>query len=150
MKIWAMNLKDNRNNGENKSLEVKFLACKEHNLLAIGWADENINTSQNAAFVNAYNRLAEMKRNDLVWVKNAKTKEYYLCEVLNDRVLVVGEALQKNDIAFARICEFHPVESAVINTEFKKGSLTAISTIQGITDVETVEKTKALWQTKNI
>ncbi len=30
MKIWAMNLKDNRNNGENKSLEVKFLACKEH------------------------------------------------------------------------------------------------------------------------
>lgn len=55
MKIWAMNLKDNRNNGENKSLEVKFLACKEHNLLAIGWADENINTSQNAAFVNAYN-----------------------------------------------------------------------------------------------
>ena len=138
MKIWAMNLKDNRNNGENKSLEVKFLACKEHNLLAIGWADENIN------------RLSEMKRNDLVWVKNAKTKEYYLCEVLNDRVLVAGEALRKNDIAFARICKFHPVESAVINTEFKKGRLTAISTIQGITDAETVEKTKALWQTKNI
>lgn len=33
MKIWAMNLKDNRNNGENKSLEVShnsyfFVRCK--------------------------------------------------------------------------------------------------------------------------
>ena len=146
MKIWIMNLKDNRNNGENKNSDKKFSICKEHEILAIGWANEDINNSTDAAYINAYNRLSDMKRNDLVWVKNPKTRDYYICEISDDKIITTSEFLRENDIASAKKCKYHLVEKAVIDTEFKKGDLTAIPTIQGVSDVEIINKTKNIFK----
>lgn len=107
-KIWSMHLKDNRENGKNIDSDEKFNTCKIHNILAIGW--QGCSTDDTSAYKKAYNSLKKMRKGDLVWVKNPKNQEYYICEILNDKMIDFGKELGSFDISIGRIAEFHKVD----------------------------------------
>lgn len=107
-KIWSMHLKDNRGNGKNIDSDEKFNTCKIHNSLAIGWQGCSINDTH--AYKKAYNALKKMHKGDLVWVKNPQKQEYYICEILNDKIIDFDKKLAAFDISIGRIAEFHRVD----------------------------------------
>lgn len=138
--VWFMHLKDNRMCNPDKFSDVKFQVCKQHNIIAIGWY--GVCSGENQAFDRAYQALTNMRRGDLVWVQNPKCKEYYLCEILNDKAVEFPEELALLDIAKGRICEYHTVKS----TEPICQMLPVCRyTIQAITDSKICEKTCLLF-----
>lgn len=144
--IWFMHLKDNRACNPDKSSDVKFQVCKQHNIVAIGWY--GVCTEKDQAFKRAYQALASMQRGDLVWVQNPKCKEHYLCEILNDRIIEFPEKLALLDMAQGRICEYHAVKATEPICQILP---VCRHTIQAITDSDICEKTCQLFAqlTKN-
>ena len=107
-KIWSIHLEDNRENGKNIDSDEKFNTCKIHNILAIGWQD--CDTDDTCAYKKAYNALKKMSKGDLVWVKNPQKQEYYICEILNNRMIDFDKELAAFDVSTGRIAEFHRVD----------------------------------------
>ncbi len=98
MNVWYMNLKDNRSvENRNADEELKFKICIEKSILAIGWGFDAIfyDWSQyklladyyyqdDAGYRTAVKYLSDMKRSDLVWLKNPVTHERYLVQIIDD------------------------------------------------------------------
>lgn len=97
MNVWYMNLKDNRNLGRNADEELKFRICIEKSILAIGWGfNANFEDwSEYKALADDYYRnddrystavykLTDMKKDDLVWLKNPVSHERYLAQIVDD------------------------------------------------------------------
>lgn len=94
--IWCMNLKDNRDESNNRNWdgELKFRLCRERSMIAIGWCvpyvvntwEEykkiaNDITFYGKGYVTARNNLERIKKGDLVWIKNPTTEDRYLVEI---------------------------------------------------------------------
>ena len=106
-----MNLKDNRGDGSNKNNKEKFEACKSYNVVAIGWVGREREASTDKNFNLAYDSLQQMRKGDLVWVKNPETKKQYLCEIINEEIILLPESLHNKDISCGRSCTFHEINS---------------------------------------
>ena len=113
-KVWILNLKDNRGNGENKNTDVKFNLCCTNEILGIGWADEDYQSGKvkTRGYTRAKNCLDSIAVGDLVWVRNPVTKIYYICEVT--AVITdldwLKEHFKNNDISQIKNCrkaKFH-------------------------------------------
>lgn len=151
--VWIMNIKDNRENGENLNSNRKFSMCKGRNIIAIGWANSTLDDGE-TDFITAYHCLCNMKRGDLVWVKEPETKNQYLCEVLNDNVIDLKDeyediekkhTFRESDIASARICEYHNVSDCDILGKINPKQLVVPKTIQRVNDESVIELTKELF-----
>lgn len=83
MGIWILNLIDNRE--QDRNTPEKFQQCKDMGILAIGWATENPLTFYKEGDLKAYKAaikgLSSIEPEDLVWVRDAVNKEYYICKV---------------------------------------------------------------------
>lgn len=90
--VYIINLKDNRNNGENINSVDKFEICHRKSIIALGWTAEE-SRKDDLAFYKSYNILKNMKKGDLIWTRNPQTKEYYICEILDD--INVSEPLKE-------------------------------------------------------
>lgn len=98
MTVWRMKLRDYRNSPNcNADKELKFRICIEKSILAIGWgmnADfdnwaeyrkiADWYYSDDNGYPTAVNHLSEMKRDDLVWIKNPVTDESYIAQIIDD------------------------------------------------------------------
>lgn len=147
--VWVMNLIDNRDNAVNS--REKFERCFARNVVAIGWAGYDPGRGD-SAFETAHSFLAEMQRGDLVWVRNPETKEQFLCEVLNDKVIPLehqrdasvngmpGQELHEFDISEGRICEYHSVNDDLLKG-VDRNKLVARHTIQHMLHAETIVET---------
>lgn len=142
--VWVMNLKDNRDDGEQKNTDIKFNFCQEHNILAIGWAGQSP-ADGSTAFKNALDGLSRMARGDLVWVKNPCTGERYLCEILNDRVLPLPNSFHAVDAAYCRICEYRPVSEQKLCGKIDPKHLVSISTVRPVAELSVIQATNELF-----
>lgn len=142
--VWIMNLKDNRDDGEQKNTDKKFNFCQEHNILAIGWAGQSP-ADGSTAFKNALDGLSRMARGDLVWVKNPCTGERYLCEILNDRVLPLPNSFHAFDAARGRICEYRPVSEQQLCGKIDPKHLVSISTVRPVAELSVIQATNELF-----
>ncbi|MDE5604413.1 MAG: hypothetical protein K2I73_02385 [Eubacterium sp.] len=80
--VYILNLKDNRENHD-KNDDTKFTTCMRNGIISIGWGSEE--SRESSAYKTAINKFNEMKKGDLVWTKNPKTKsKFYLLEVVDD------------------------------------------------------------------
>ena len=85
MSVWIMNLKDNRKESTVNETEKKFAFCKEKGILGIGWVGYEENGIEDLGFKKAKNAIIRFKPKDLVWVKNTTKKEYYICEISENK-----------------------------------------------------------------
>lgn len=106
MKVWIMNLKDNREKSQSKSGDEKFLFCMSRGIVGIGWAGCDPETSDDGAFLRAHMYLNSFEIGDLVWVRNIVTGEYYVCSI-TEKAEKAGEDLyNQNDIGEFCRCKF--------------------------------------------
>ena len=108
-KVWIINLKDNRNNGDKLNSDVKFNLCFANNVIGIGWVDENLNSSisNDSNYKRALNSLNEISKDDLVWVRNPMNKIYYICEVIGNckNLTELKSHFEENDISNIENCK---------------------------------------------
>lgn len=123
VKIWCMNLIDNRNKSKrNKDDELKFRLCKEKGIIAIGWGvTEPVNSWQeylevannvykgNGGYSAARNALPKMSCGDLVWTKNPVTGDAYIVEITDKSAepSIYGHLTEFDICAYKRGRYFH-------------------------------------------
>lgn len=106
MKVWIMNLKDNREESQSKNGDEKFLFCMSRGIVGIGWAGCDPETSDDGDFLRAHMYLNSFEIGDLVWVRNIVTGEYYICSI-TEKAEKAGEDLyNQNDIGEFCHCKF--------------------------------------------
>lgn len=108
--VYIMNLKDNRGKGENLSSDVKFNLCFTNSIIAIGWVGYTLH-SGSKNYDNAKETFDKIATGDLVWVRNPKTKKYYICEVVEDKenIKYLTAHLNSNDISNHKFVDFYEV-----------------------------------------
>lgn len=108
-KVWIMNLKDNRGNGENKNTDIKFNLCCTNHVLGIGWADDDYQSGKvtTRGFTRAKNCLDCIDVGDLVWVRNPVTSLYFICEVVDNKTDLdwLNQHFVENDISQVKNCK---------------------------------------------
>lgn len=108
-KVWIINLKDNRKDGENLNSDVKFNLCFANNIIGIGWVSESYNSSipKDTNHKKALNCLNEISKGDLVWVRNPQNKKYYICEVIGNcnNLVELKSHFEENDISNIENCK---------------------------------------------
>lgn len=140
-----MNLKDNRNEQErNKVEQLKFLLCKEKEMIAIGWGiKKRVNSWEeykeiaddvyrdDRGYVLARNALERVKCGDLVWTKNPVTKKYYIAEITgkSDIPSIFNDLIEFDTCAYKR-CQFFSVDNKYITGPLCKTKLRAIRAIE--------------------
>lgn len=142
MKVWIMNLKDNRYHPASCNSDRKFRICKFLGVLAIGWADD---TSQDDSFKVAYNGIASMSSGDLVWTKNPITQEEYLCKITGTFEKEIG-ILNREDIGYIIPCEFNIIDDAcLLQSGIAKEQLISRKTLQMCHDTDLLNSTVKLY-----
>lgn len=105
-----MNLKDNRNNGKNLNSDEKFKFCFSNSIIGIGWVGYGLHSGAKN-YDNAKATFDKMGTDDLVWVRNPVTKEYYICEIVKDKenITPLIPHLKTNDISEYKSVNFYKV-----------------------------------------
>lgn len=143
MTVWCMNLKDNRGGPkQNRDKELKFRLCLEKSMVAIGWAiPDTVNTWEeyrkkakeiwagNEGYLTAATNLQDMKKGDLVWVRNPTGRTLYLVEIIDD-VPGIYSSLKEFDICGYRKGEFYLVGEEQLTDELRDGNLRARGTLE--------------------
>lgn len=150
--VWVMNLKDNREAiPQSQKGNKKFDVCKEKGIVAIGWEGCAPNGG-NRAYEKGHRFLDEMACGDLIWVRNKKTGERYLCEVLDDAITEYKRGNSKEetrlvdvDIVEARKCKYHSVKAEHKALLPKRSKLVARSVIQHMRDADAITATWELF-----
>lgn len=108
--VYILNLKDNRGKGENKNNDIKFNLCFTNSIIAIGWVGYTLH-SGSVNYDNAKETFDNIETDDLVWVRNPKTKKYYICEVVKDKENInhLKAHLNANDISNHKFVDFYEV-----------------------------------------
>lgn len=106
MKVWIMNLKDNREESQSKNGDEKFLFCMSRGIVGIGWAGYDPETSDDGAFLRAHMYLNSFEIGDLVWVRNIVTGGYYVCSITEKAQKANEELFNQNDIGEYCQCKF--------------------------------------------
>lgn len=106
MKVWIMNLKDNREESQSKNGDEKFLFCMSRGIVGIGWAGCDPETSDDGAFLRAHMYLNSFEIGDLVWVRNIVTGEYYVCSITGKAEKAGEDLYNQNDIGEFCRCKF--------------------------------------------
>ena len=127
-----MNLKDNRKESTVNETEKKFAFCKEKGILGIGWVSYEENGIEDLGFKKAKNAIIRFKPKDLVWVKNTAKKEYYICEIAENKDEYIDkEECKKYDISEYKPCKYYYVGSSEkLPASITERDLVATSTIQ--------------------
>lgn len=110
MKVWKINLLDNRSCKSSDRLE-KFDFCKEKGIVGIGWAgyeekelpedDKDLK-----AFKTAKSKLEEFEIGDFVWVKVPNVFEVWLCVVKSTMIKTDDPDFNDKDIGYYCECEY--------------------------------------------
>lgn len=143
MTVWCMNLKDNRDGSkQNRDKELKFRLCLEKSMVAIGWAiPDTVNTWEeyrekakeiwagSEGYLTAATNLQDMKKGDLVWVRNPTERTLYLVEIIDD-VPGIYSSLKEFDICGYRKGNFYFVEEERLPDELRGKKLRAIGTLE--------------------
>lgn len=108
MNVWIMNLLDNRSEEDKpKDLQKsKFQFCKERGIIGIGWVGYDPEDSEDIGFLRANNAISAFKKDDLVWIKNPDSNEYYICRVTGEVLAAHGTELNRHDIGKFCPCDF--------------------------------------------
>lgn len=108
MNVWIMNLLDNRSEEDKpKDLQKsKFQFCKERGIIGIGWVGYDPEDSEDIGFLRANNAISAFKKDDLVWIKNPDSNEYYICRVTGEVLVAHGTELNRHDIGKFCPCDF--------------------------------------------
>lgn len=106
MNVWIMNLKDNRDDKPNLE-KSKFEFCKQKEIVGIGWAGFDCTTSNDTAFLNANAAISAFNCDDLVWVHNTDTKEYYICQITGQAVHTNDKEYNEFDIGSYCTCKYY-------------------------------------------
>lgn len=159
MKIWIMNLKDDRDEkARNNDDELKFRLCLEKSILAIGWGlDTNFDNWQayrsvadlrygnNYGYPSAVNALQEMECGDLVWTQNPVTHEHYLAQIVDNEPSFCCD-LKEFDIFGCRKANFVYVDSQLLNKfDLSGGSLSGRHAIERVKIQNIIDSTKQLF-----
>ncbi|MBE6834620.1 MAG: hypothetical protein E7515_00025 [Ruminococcaceae bacterium] len=147
MNVWIINLKDNSGDGSKKNTPYKFEFCKDKSIIGIGWRDPIDNNNKD--YQNALQCLEKMKKDDLVWTRHPQDKDYYLCKVIGDLVILhknipTGINEQEyfiQDISAYRKVKFYKLKCNVKNLiDYKK--LISRSTARAVFDTKIIELTE--------
>ncbi|MBQ7726745.1 MAG: hypothetical protein IJT66_06345 [Clostridia bacterium] len=157
MKIWYMNLKDNRGEGIPDASSEKFEYCMLHNIIAIGWAnaqkdnednyiEENKKRYKTASqperikdFLYAFNEFKAIEAGDLVLIRNSDNEKYYLLQIAEkDFHISVKDKLKDIDIGcYKRIEKKVCIETAAeVNQVIDLRKIVPLRTIQQICNPE--------------
>ncbi len=139
--VYIMNLKDTRKESLNKNSSKKFEICYKERFVAIGWGTEFSRTEDN--YRRALKCIQDMKKGDIVWVRNPKTKERYLCEILGN-FEDYGEKFIEYDISQGIKCKFYKIECK-IEDKINPKRLVSISTVRAVKQEDVIEFTKELF-----
>ena len=148
MRIWVMNLIDNRERDVNTP--GKFRQCKNMRILAIGWAKENPLTAYTgkdlAAYKAAAKGLSGIEPDDLVWVRDTVNKEYYICKVCGALEKAPKE-LQPKDIGQYRKAEWYgPVSQNSLPAPLTVRRLVSRPTIRRVLKPDVIKATQDFFQ----
>lgn len=87
MAVWIIQLKDNRNKGENKHKRDKFDFCYKNKIVGIGWCDEKYNVKGVYPDCDrARKYFNEIQIGDLIWTKIPNEKVYHLYKVASNEL----------------------------------------------------------------
>ena len=127
MKIWCMNLIDNREQESRcKDKELKFRICREKSILAIGWGLSaefdswqdyknlaDIFYKDNKGYLSAIAAIQKISCKDLVWTQNPVTNERYLAQVIDSPPSLCCN-LREFDLFSCRKAEFYKVDMELL------------------------------------
>ncbi len=161
--IWCMNLKDNRDESNNRNWdgELKFRLCRERSMIAIGWCvpyvvntwEEykkiaNDITFYGKGYVTARNNLERIKKGDLVWIKNPTTEDRYLVEIEDGHPGIYG-SLKEFDTCAYRKGKFYAVDNSLLIGALSAKRLRARYTLERVheyTRGDTIKETIKLFK----
>ncbi len=147
MRVWCMNLKDNRGGSKrNHDKALKFQLCLEKGLVAIGWGISDVVNTWNAykekadleydgsiGYRAARNNLQNMGAGDLVWVKSPVTNEYYLVKITDDTPGICN-SLKKFDICAYRRGTYYAVDEHELSGALCRKRIRAVHTLERMHD----------------
>lgn len=140
--VWIMNLKDNREVIPEDLDKSKFEFCKGQDIVGIGWAGMDAESTEDVAFSQASRAIYSFEPGDLVWVKDPASGCHYLCKIKEKAVKTDDPCKNKHDIGTYCSCDYAPV--SVLPEGIEEQDLIARHTIERANETVT-EKTVAAW-----
>lgn len=150
MKVWVMNLKDNRE--APPTLEKsKFAFCRENGIVGIGWAGEDPADTENTAYLQAHTALFSFAPGDLVWVHDAGNGIYCLCKITAPAAPTSDDTFHRYDIGeFCRCVFFEVGDAAALPTGITPQALVSRRTVSATNETVSAitQQFPAKWDTK--
>lgn len=129
MKVWTMNLKDNREAPPTLA-KSKFAFCRENGIVGIGWAGEDPADTENTAYLQAHTALFSFAPGDLVWVHDAGSGIYCLCKITAPVAPTSDDTFHRYDIGeFCRCVFFEIGDAAALPTGITPQALVSRRTV---------------------
>ncbi len=144
MEIWILNLIDTRE--KNRNTPEKFRQCKDMGILAIGWAKENPLTFYKDGDLKAYKAavkgLSSIEPDDLIWVRDAANKEYYICKVCSTLEKAPPNFWHKDIGAYRKAEWYGPVSQNALPPPLTVRRLVSKATIRRVLKPEVIRATQ--------
>lgn len=150
MKVWVMNLKDNREAPPTLA-KSKFAFCREKGIVGIGWVGEDPADTENTAYLQAHTALFSFVPGDLVWVHDAASGIYCLCKITAPAAPTSDDTFHRYDIGeFCRCVFFEIGDAAALPTGITPQALVSRRTVSAADETVSAitQQFPAKWDTK--